>query len=64
MFERHTEQAMFDMVEKVLDEIRPGCKDLLTGFATDGETNMNGRHARLLTFSDHATVAKFYSSLV
>ena len=53
--DRHTGEAMFEMVVNVLDVIRPGWKDSLIGIATDGARNMTGRHAGLVTRLDRCT---------
>ena len=55
MTERHTGEAMFGMLVKVMDVIRPGWKHSLVGVATDGARNMTGQHVGLLTFLDGAT---------
>lgn len=49
MHERHTGLYMFELLSSFLDSIHPNWKSKLIGIATDGASNMTGRHSGAVT---------------
>jgi hypothetical protein len=54
MFNRHTDEVMFQMVVSFLDVLRPGWKVHLLGVSSDGARNMTGRVSGVVTRLNNA----------
>eukprot|EP00126_Sphaerothecum_destruens_P012236 Sdes_comp20989_c0_seq2m19605 len=49
MFQRHTGQSMFELLDTILTVIQPNWKISLLSVASDGARNMTGRYAGVVT---------------